>query len=102
MSRLKHSPVGVVWKLGQRLPAQVSSLSHDYGSKRRGPSPIALMKLCSATEFLRFVAKEEASAGLNQYRVRETFIFITYQAHSNRLDVSDNRRNFPDPGQADF
>ncbi|GFT39904.1 hypothetical protein TNCV_2196201 [Trichonephila clavipes] len=33
MSRLKHSPVGGVWKLGKGAPAQVSSSSLDHGSK---------------------------------------------------------------------
>ncbi|GBN14357.1 hypothetical protein AVEN_36723-1 [Araneus ventricosus] len=30
--------VGVAWKLGERVPAQVSSSSSDCGSKLRGPS----------------------------------------------------------------
>ncbi|GFX93922.1 hypothetical protein TNCV_3412851 [Trichonephila clavipes] len=37
--RLKHPPVGVVWKLGEGVPSQVSSSSLDYGSKLRGLSP---------------------------------------------------------------
>ncbi|GFW40837.1 hypothetical protein TNCV_4368851 [Trichonephila clavipes] len=36
---LKRPPVGVVWKLGEAVPAQVSSTSIDHGSKLRGPSP---------------------------------------------------------------
>ncbi|GFV45863.1 hypothetical protein TNCV_2322231 [Trichonephila clavipes] len=41
MSRVKHSPVGVVWKLEKGVPAQVSSSSLEHGSKLRGPRPHA-------------------------------------------------------------
>ncbi|GBL87373.1 hypothetical protein AVEN_118326-1 [Araneus ventricosus] len=34
----KRSPVGVVRKFGEGVPAQVSSSSSDRGSKLRGPS----------------------------------------------------------------
>ncbi|GFX28968.1 hypothetical protein TNCV_3030111 [Trichonephila clavipes] len=40
---LKRAPVGVVWELGEGLPAQVSSSSLDHGSKLRDPSPKALV-----------------------------------------------------------
>ncbi|GFW44314.1 hypothetical protein TNCV_1747431 [Trichonephila clavipes] len=33
MSISKHPPVGVVWKIREELPAQVSSSSRDHGSK---------------------------------------------------------------------
>ncbi|GFY27666.1 hypothetical protein TNCV_911171 [Trichonephila clavipes] len=36
MSRLKRPPIGVVWKLGEGVPAQVSSSSLLHGSKFRG------------------------------------------------------------------
>ncbi|GFT57949.1 hypothetical protein TNCV_2768571 [Trichonephila clavipes] len=36
MSRLKRSPVGVLWKFGEEVPAEVLL---DHGSKLRGPSP---------------------------------------------------------------
>ncbi|GFX62474.1 hypothetical protein TNCV_413161 [Trichonephila clavipes] len=42
MSMLKHAFVGAVWKLGEGVPAQVSSSSLDHGSKLGGPSPKAL------------------------------------------------------------
>ncbi|GFS98744.1 uncharacterized protein TNCV_2591891 [Trichonephila clavipes] len=42
-------PVGVAWKLGEGVPAQVSPTSLDHGSKLRGPSPKALVLLNSAT-----------------------------------------------------
>ncbi|GFY33219.1 hypothetical protein TNCV_1240701 [Trichonephila clavipes] len=42
VSKLKRHPVGVVWKLGERGAAQVSSSTFGYGSKLRGPSPKAL------------------------------------------------------------
>ncbi|GFX33747.1 hypothetical protein TNCV_3961561 [Trichonephila clavipes] len=42
MSRLKRPPIGEVWKFGERVAVQVSSLSLDHGSKFRGPSPKAL------------------------------------------------------------
>ncbi|GFT75303.1 hypothetical protein TNCV_967631 [Trichonephila clavipes] len=35
-------PVGLQWKFRHRVPAQVSSLLLDQGSKLRGPSPLAL------------------------------------------------------------
>ncbi|GBN82277.1 hypothetical protein AVEN_55476-1 [Araneus ventricosus] len=34
----KRPPVGVVWKLGEGVPAQASSSPSDRGSKLRGPS----------------------------------------------------------------
>ncbi|GBM37215.1 hypothetical protein AVEN_14981-1 [Araneus ventricosus] len=34
----KRPPVGVAWKLGEVVPAQVSSSLSDRGSKLRGPS----------------------------------------------------------------
>ncbi|GBN03506.1 hypothetical protein AVEN_116548-1 [Araneus ventricosus] len=34
----KRPPVGVAWKFGEKVPAQVSSSSSDHGSKLRGPS----------------------------------------------------------------
>ncbi|GBL90991.1 hypothetical protein AVEN_184387-1 [Araneus ventricosus] len=34
----KRPPVGVAWKFGEGVPAQVSSSSSDLGSKLRGPS----------------------------------------------------------------
>ncbi|GFT70257.1 hypothetical protein TNCV_3457011 [Trichonephila clavipes] len=45
ISRFKHSPVGVVWKLGERM----SSSLLDHGSKLPSPLPIVLMQLYSAT-----------------------------------------------------
>ncbi|GBM05973.1 hypothetical protein AVEN_80564-1 [Araneus ventricosus] len=33
----KRTPVGVAWKLGEGVPAQVSSSSSDRGLKLRGP-----------------------------------------------------------------
>ncbi|GFX41472.1 hypothetical protein TNCV_3490121 [Trichonephila clavipes] len=42
MLRLKHPPVGVVWKLGEEVPAQVSSLSLDHDPNLRGMSPKVL------------------------------------------------------------
>ncbi|GFX49727.1 hypothetical protein TNCV_3072801 [Trichonephila clavipes] len=39
MSRLKRPPVGGLWKLSERMSAQVSSLSLDHSSKLRDPSP---------------------------------------------------------------
>ncbi|GFV19041.1 hypothetical protein TNCV_4759261 [Trichonephila clavipes] len=44
MSRLKHPPFDVVWKLGEERQVQVLV---DYGSKLRVRSPIALAQLCS-------------------------------------------------------
>ncbi|GFU25219.1 hypothetical protein TNCV_3452001 [Trichonephila clavipes] len=44
-SGLKVPPIGVVWKLGEEVPAQVSSSSLDHSSKRRGPLPKALVQL---------------------------------------------------------
>ncbi|GFW69336.1 uncharacterized protein TNCV_486851 [Trichonephila clavipes] len=38
LSGLKRPPIGVVWKLGDEMPAQVWSLSLDHGSKLRSPS----------------------------------------------------------------
>ncbi|GFW77199.1 hypothetical protein TNCV_2726291 [Trichonephila clavipes] len=38
----KRPPVFVVWKLGERVPAQVLSSSLDHGAKLRDPSPKAL------------------------------------------------------------
>ncbi|GBM18459.1 hypothetical protein AVEN_66819-1 [Araneus ventricosus] len=35
---VKRPPVGVAWKFGEGVPAQVSSSSSDRGSKLRGPS----------------------------------------------------------------
>ncbi|GFY00468.1 hypothetical protein TNCV_1665071 [Trichonephila clavipes] len=32
--------IGMLWKLGEEVPAQVSSLTLDCGSKLRGASPI--------------------------------------------------------------
>ncbi|GFW82930.1 hypothetical protein TNCV_2209821 [Trichonephila clavipes] len=43
LASLKRPPVGVVWELGEGVPAQVSSTSLDHGSKLRGPSPKALV-----------------------------------------------------------
>ncbi|GBM03722.1 hypothetical protein AVEN_134943-1 [Araneus ventricosus] len=34
----KRPPVGVAWKFGEGVPAQVSSSSSDSDSKLRGPS----------------------------------------------------------------
>ncbi|GBM85643.1 hypothetical protein AVEN_33358-1 [Araneus ventricosus] len=34
----KRPPIGVAWKFGEGVPAQVSSSSSDCGSKLRGPS----------------------------------------------------------------
>ncbi|GBN89144.1 hypothetical protein AVEN_182994-1 [Araneus ventricosus] len=34
----KRPPVGVAWKFGEGVPAQVSSSSSDRGSELRGPS----------------------------------------------------------------
>ncbi|GFV76901.1 transposable element Tcb2 transposase [Trichonephila clavipes] len=44
MSRLKRPPVGVM-KLGEWVPAQVSSSSLDHSLKLRGPLPIANVQL---------------------------------------------------------
>ncbi|GFT68489.1 hypothetical protein TNCV_2204091 [Trichonephila clavipes] len=41
----KSPPVGVVWKLEEGFPTQVSSSSLDHDSKLRGPSPKALKEL---------------------------------------------------------
>ncbi|GBM73501.1 hypothetical protein AVEN_74764-1 [Araneus ventricosus] len=35
----KRPPVGVAWKFGEGVPAQVSSSSSDRCSKLRGPTP---------------------------------------------------------------
>ncbi|GFT31848.1 transposable element Tcb2 transposase [Trichonephila clavipes] len=43
--RSVESSNGVVWSLGEGMPAHVSSTSLDYGSKLRGSSPKALVKL---------------------------------------------------------
>ncbi|GFU55157.1 hypothetical protein TNCV_426611 [Trichonephila clavipes] len=40
---LKRPPIGVMWQLGEEVPAQVSFSSLDLGSKLRGPSPKALV-----------------------------------------------------------
>ncbi|GFX43786.1 hypothetical protein TNCV_4110651 [Trichonephila clavipes] len=32
-SRPKHPPIGMLWKLGEEMPAQVASTSLDHGSK---------------------------------------------------------------------
>ncbi|GFV55386.1 hypothetical protein TNCV_146591 [Trichonephila clavipes] len=45
----RRLPIGVVWKLEERMPAQMLLLSLDHGSKLRGPSPIALMQLYDVT-----------------------------------------------------
>ncbi|GFU95045.1 hypothetical protein TNCV_4138291 [Trichonephila clavipes] len=50
MPRLKRPLIGVIEKLGEGVPALVSYWSYDYGSKLRGPSPIALVLLCSETQ----------------------------------------------------
>ncbi|GFU89635.1 hypothetical protein TNCV_4599471 [Trichonephila clavipes] len=42
MIKLKCHPAGVVRKLEEGVPAQVSSSSLDHGSKLQGPSPEAL------------------------------------------------------------
>ncbi|GFV50223.1 hypothetical protein TNCV_621361 [Trichonephila clavipes] len=49
ISSLERRPVGVVCKLGEGLPAQVSFSSLDHGSKLRGPSPKDLKQLNSVT-----------------------------------------------------
>ncbi|GFV91950.1 hypothetical protein TNCV_2976211 [Trichonephila clavipes] len=49
LSKLKLLPVGVVWKLEEGVPAQVSFSSLDHRSKLRGPSPRTLEWLGSAT-----------------------------------------------------
>ncbi|GBM47865.1 hypothetical protein AVEN_91848-1 [Araneus ventricosus] len=36
----KRPPVGVAWKFGEGVPAQVSSSSSDHGSKLQGPSEV--------------------------------------------------------------
>ncbi|GFT75079.1 hypothetical protein TNCV_2244591 [Trichonephila clavipes] len=46
LSRLKCNSVDMVWKLGEDVPAQVSSSSLDRGSKLRGSSPVAFV-LCN-------------------------------------------------------
>ncbi|GBL79053.1 hypothetical protein AVEN_48999-1 [Araneus ventricosus] len=38
LMHLFSPPVGVAWKLGEEVPAQVSSSLSDRGSKLRGPS----------------------------------------------------------------
>ncbi|GFU52947.1 uncharacterized protein TNCV_1142411 [Trichonephila clavipes] len=43
LSRAETSSRGVVWYLGEGMPAQVSSTSLDHGSKLRGTSPKALV-----------------------------------------------------------
>ncbi|GFU66474.1 uncharacterized protein TNCV_3807171 [Trichonephila clavipes] len=43
LSRAETPPVGVVWQLGEGVPAQVSSTSLDHGSNLRGLSPKALV-----------------------------------------------------------
>ncbi|GFX35400.1 uncharacterized protein TNCV_102071 [Trichonephila clavipes] len=48
MSRLKH-PHWCDVEVRREVPAQVSSLSLDYGSKLRDPLPITLVQLYSAT-----------------------------------------------------
>ncbi|GFW65787.1 hypothetical protein TNCV_586131 [Trichonephila clavipes] len=50
MSRLKHPAVGVVWKLGEEVPAQLSSSSLNHGSKLLGLSLILFVQLCTARE----------------------------------------------------
>ncbi|GFT11404.1 hypothetical protein TNCV_1144681 [Trichonephila clavipes] len=45
MSRLRRTLFGVMWKLGDGVPAQVSS-SFDHGKKLRGSSPIVLDSSC--------------------------------------------------------
>ncbi|GFX14230.1 hypothetical protein TNCV_1767241 [Trichonephila clavipes] len=45
MSRLKQPLVGAVWKLGKGGPAQMSSFSLDHVSKRRGQSPLTLVRI---------------------------------------------------------
>ncbi|GFT17299.1 uncharacterized protein TNCV_4806151 [Trichonephila clavipes] len=42
MSKLKCTPVGVVWKLGEGVTVHVLSTSLDHGSKLLDPSPKAL------------------------------------------------------------
>ncbi|GFW99060.1 alpha-2 adrenergic receptor [Trichonephila clavipes] len=49
MSRLKRTPVGMMWKLGEEVPVQVSSPSLDRSSELRGPPPLVLVQLYSAT-----------------------------------------------------
>ncbi|GFX29479.1 hypothetical protein TNCV_4498741 [Trichonephila clavipes] len=49
LSRLNSSPVGVMWKLEEGVPAEASSSSLDHGLNLRGPSPIALVQLNIAT-----------------------------------------------------
>ncbi|GFS71448.1 hypothetical protein TNCV_5051521 [Trichonephila clavipes] len=41
--RSKHPTIGVMGKLGERVPDQVSSSSLDLGSKLRGSSPVTLV-----------------------------------------------------------
>ncbi|GFT60891.1 hypothetical protein TNCV_3616121 [Trichonephila clavipes] len=40
--RLKRLLVGVVWKLGEKVPDQMSSTSLNHGSKLRASSPKSL------------------------------------------------------------
>ncbi|GFV05794.1 hypothetical protein TNCV_5035331 [Trichonephila clavipes] len=43
LSRLKRRLANVVWKLEERLPHQMSSLSLNHGSKLRFPLPKAVV-----------------------------------------------------------
>ncbi|GBO44718.1 hypothetical protein AVEN_274493-1 [Araneus ventricosus] len=45
----KRPPVGVEWKFGEGLPAQVSSSPSHRGSKLRGPSQVPLVLLHNGT-----------------------------------------------------
>ncbi|GFS57453.1 hypothetical protein TNCV_1401421 [Trichonephila clavipes] len=49
MARSRSPPFGVVWQFRERDVSQMSSSSLDHGSKLRGPSPIAIVLLYSAT-----------------------------------------------------
>ncbi|GBM94050.1 hypothetical protein AVEN_124551-1 [Araneus ventricosus] len=46
---VKRPPAGVVEKVGEGMPAEVSSSSSDRGSNLRGPYKIALVLLLNGT-----------------------------------------------------
>ncbi|GFV94568.1 hypothetical protein TNCV_3826351 [Trichonephila clavipes] len=49
LSRLKSPPIGVMWKFGEGVSAQVSYSLLEHGSKSREMSPKDLVQLDSVT-----------------------------------------------------
>ncbi|GFV88558.1 hypothetical protein TNCV_1243681 [Trichonephila clavipes] len=75
MLKLKHPPVGVVWKLGEGMPAWVLALSLDHDSDYE----ICCQKPSSQHRSLNFSSDFAAMAVLYWSARRE----MAYTAHSS-------------------